>query len=189
MLEVKTISGKSFAGSVVVSLVIIMLVAFFILPIQYPRLNNPAYVYEEFRTSAIIADYNLTLVQVPDTQATITIRGNSRIWVEFNTPYVLGISGAFPGPGRVRYEFVLMVEGVGNRTTYLTYYTENAPGASFELSSTFYLNYVTEPLLAGTYTISVYWRSIYDRTGFNYLLLNTMMYNWTRSLLLQEIFS
>ena len=84
--------------------------------------------------------------------------------------------------------FSVVVEGVGNKTFFISYYdSSGATGAYRQLTYNLYVNYVTNPLPAGTYNVAVYWQSRSDANGNNYLSLAHSAYNYSRSLWIQEL--
>ncbi|MFX0171865.1 MAG: hypothetical protein ACFE9L_08095 [Candidatus Hodarchaeota archaeon] len=76
---------------------------------------------------------------------------------------------------------------VGNRTARISYKTDVSIGSETrEISGIFYLDYLTSPLSAGTYTVSLSWISLYDASGQSYFLFTTPLAYFPRSIRLIE---
>jgi hypothetical protein len=194
-------SAKVFLGSVLLAVIISSAIGIFAFPMLYPIIYGdvspiPGYtdegivlqsLYREFSTTAqILDDDNDSYIPVPDTELNITVQANSRITAVFSSLYILGISDSLAPSKRVGFNISLGVEGIGNKITRISYFETSSYSAIREFSSTFYLNYVSTPLPAGTYTVSLSWISIEEYPSFNYLLFNTPNANFTRSLWIQE---
>jgi len=68
------------------------------------------------------------------------------------------------------YKISLIIEGVSNRTFMVGYYDDSgAIGAFGQLTFNIYIYNVSEPLHAGIYTCTVYWKSDFDAAGSNTL--------------------
>ena len=187
-------SGKLFVGSVLISLIGMGLITIFAIPLLYPGLQigtvNQGIVYQskylEISSLAQVDDSQISsMIQVPDTVMNITVQSKSRIYALFNSHYILGISNALDSD-RVAFQIVLKVEDVGQRTSRIAYYEVGTYPDAREFSSTFTLNYLTEQLTKGTYKVGLYWISMSEQDGFNYLLFSTPAANYTRTLLVQE---
>ncbi len=144
-------------------------------------------LYKEFSTSAQILDSNTgSYIPVPDTELEITIGDDSKIDAVFSGIYVLGVSNSLDSD-RLSFNIALIVEDVGNKTLRIAYYEVGTYPDHREFSSSFYINYVTNSLPTGTYTVSVAWISNEDQPGTtNYLPFTTPNANYTRSLWIQE---
>ncbi|MFX1518040.1 MAG: hypothetical protein ACFFC6_17200, partial [Promethearchaeota archaeon] len=131
-------------------------------------------LYEEFSTTAQILDSDTgSYIPVPDTELEITIQSDSKIAAVFSGVYVLGVSNSLDSD-RLSFNIALIVEGAGNRTLRIAYYEMGTYPDHREFSSSFYINYMTDSLAEGTYTISVAWISNEDQPGTtNYLLFTT----------------
>ncbi|MFW9778505.1 MAG: hypothetical protein ACFFE8_06590 [Candidatus Heimdallarchaeota archaeon] len=194
-------STKAVAGSVLLAVIISSAIGLFALPLLYPIVYEdvstiPGFtdggivlqsIYGEFTTTAQILDSdNDTYISVPDTKLNITIQSNSRIVSVYSSLYILGVSGSLSPSQRVGFNVSLGIEGIGKKTTRISYFETSAYPATREFSSTFYLNFVSAPLPAGSYTVALSWISIQDQDGLSYLLFNTPAANFTRSLWIQE---
>lgn len=183
-------SGKEFIGGVAVSAAILVLFAFFALPLIFPAVKQENIVrqsiYEEFDTNAFIFDSSLTYSEMPDTTLDISIQKNSKISITFSAVGILHLDDTF----NIKAQFLiaLQVEGVGNRTFVVSYFDNGgAVGHMREFLHTLHYVYVTEPLPAGTYSIQVYWKSGTDAAGSNQLNLHGGLFDYTRALWVLEI--
>ncbi|MHA1203167.1 MAG: hypothetical protein ACTSQ4_11700, partial [Candidatus Heimdallarchaeaceae archaeon] len=113
--------------------------------------------------------------------------GNSLRAIRYVMPAVLTVVDVSAGP--LQLGVALTVSGVGNRTHKVAYYRQLAtPGSYEEVPASISINYVTAELPAGTYVISVYWRSIWDSAGSNALIANNPPnFDYIRSLTVEEI--
>ena len=103
--------AKEILASVLVSVVAISAIGYVGLPILFPALEStdlsvPDHTHDppsnlgivlqskfiEISTQAGILDNNDDVfINVPDTSLNLTIRSQSRIFMSFNTPYILGV--------------------------------------------------------------------------------------------------
>ena len=167
------------------------------MPVVFPNITEepPTYedqgillqsIYLENDSQAFIIDTDTTYEEVPDTEINITIEQNSRILAIFSGEVTLSIGTTFNFG--VNFFVALDIEGVGNRTMRIHFYDNGGPtGTTREITHNLCNVYQSESLPAGTYTISVYWKSEYDATGSAQLLLSTIANPKTRALLVQEI--
>jgi hypothetical protein len=142
-------------------------------------------IYNETYSIFQIMDYQITLRTVTDSAINITISENSRIYVEFNTPYILGLDASLNH--RLSFEISILIEDVANRTSRISYYRTTSAASIIELSGQLTLNLQTKPLPANTYSVGVFVKCLNDVPGANYLLFNTPPFNYTRSILVQEL--
>jgi hypothetical protein len=149
--------------------------------------------YQEFFSTAQISDDDTgAYISVPDTELDITIQSNSRLTVIFSGRYSLGLSTSLLAGEKVAFNITLSVFNsldvlVGNRTARLSYKTDTAIGSQTrEISGIFYLDYVTSPLSAGTYTVALSWVSLYDTSGQSYFIFTTPSAYFPRSIRLIE---
>ncbi|MCP4760930.1 MAG: hypothetical protein GY870_04050 [archaeon] len=178
-------SGKEIAGSVCTSVVLISVILFFGGSYFFPR-YIPNSEYGEFSTHAELY-ITKTFQLVPDTELNISVRANSKIAAEFNTQYLIEIYPTLNISG-VNFEVSLVVEGIGNRTTIISYFpNETMVDGDILICDIFSINYVTSALPKGEYTISVFWRVVNYNEGDSYLEFCTPSRNYTRSLWVQEI--
>lgn len=191
-------SAGTILGAVVLSIVIIGGITYFGLPYFLPYLNvpeepiadkNTVYqtLYQEFDSEEFIYDHQTNYTAMNNTNMNITIKTGSRIAVVFNCPTILTMSTTFNG-GYVMFHVALVIEGVGNRTNFVAF-TDYGPATGFlrQVTEDLYINYMTDDLPAGTYNISVQWRSYVNMDGLNYLKNYSDLVNVSRSLMVQEI--
>ena len=145
------------------------------------------YQYDEWNTPAYIYDDDLSYQKMNDTEITITINLDSRLYVEFSAIALLALSDTFIV--RSSYDVSLVVTGVTNRTIMVLYYYGGPSiGQYRELTYNLHINLLTQPLPNGTYTIEVFWKSTFDTTGTNSLsVAHAPTYNYTRTLFVQEL--
>ena len=200
-------SGKSGIGSiiasVIITLVFVIVLAFFVLPYLYPILSSKDLVshddlmdeggiviqskYQEWDSAAFIYDYNVSdFIQMVDTEINISVEEGSQLAIEFSATSLMRLQSPFSG--RSSYDIAIVVDGIGNRT-FEVYYYEGGGGTGFiqELVFNFNYNYVTAPLNNGTYKINVFWISTSDVPGNNYLSVAKSTRNYTRSLWVTEL--
>lgn len=184
-------SGKEVVGSILISLILMSAIVFFALPFIFPGVSEKNIVvqskYAEWRTTAIIYDGETTAYKkISDTELNITIQESSSLAIVFTGDAILTLSGTFNGKNS--YFISLVVEGVGNKTFFITYYdSSGATGSIRQLTYNLYVNYITDPLPAGTYNVAVYWQSRWNAPGSNDLSLAHSGYNYSRSLWIQEL--
>jgi hypothetical protein len=209
MINVVIMGAKEVLTSVIVSLAVVSAVGYVGLPMLFPVLQDTSSAdhshdyaslshthdldiilqskYIEVSTQAGISDESTSYVDIPDTEINVTIKAQSRIFVVFNSPYVLGVGDGFTSQ-RVAFNISLGVEGVGNRTTRLSSFDFGTTISNKEIGSTLYVHYGTNPLPAGTYTVNVKYKSLTAYAGLNgYLTLNVPLANYTRSLWVMEM--
>ena len=191
--------GGATAGAIIASVLISFVLtgvgAYFLLPLAFPNMKEgvtPAFKYEEFDSSAQILDTALTYTMVPDTFFNITIQEGSQLKCTFSGSVLLGLWYLL-GTEEVSY---LLALGVEDAATYITeywkfvniqYYDADGVSGGRELSFTCTIELVSAPLEAGTYRVSLWWRSEQTATGNNYLLFNTPSFDYNRSLSALEI--
>jgi hypothetical protein len=189
-------SGKgivgSIIGSVILSVVIMSSLLYFMAPVFLPVSPEQdivlQYKYDEWNTPSYIFDNELTYQKMNDTEITITVNHDSRLFVEFSVIALLALDNTFTI--RASYNVSLVVSGVTNRTIVVLYFDDEPSGGYFrELTYNLHINLLTQPLPAGTYTIEVYWKSTFDAAGpFNSLSVSHVpTYNNTRTLFIQEL--
>ncbi|MFX0182650.1 MAG: hypothetical protein ACFE95_06155 [Candidatus Hodarchaeota archaeon] len=137
-------------------------------------------------------DYIGSHILVPDTESNITVQSNSRLAVIFTGRYSLGLSDELSTGDKVAFNITLSVFDssdvlVGNRTARISYKTDEPIGTvTLEISGIFYLDYLPGPLSAGTYTLSLSWISLYNRSGTSYFIFTTPLASFPRSIRLIE---
>ena len=188
-------------GSVFITLLLVGTGAYFGLPALFPNLNADLgdYVekddltgegillqtkYVEVQTSSFfIRDDDQVYQNMPDTELNITTTGNSKLNVVFIGAFFLQIYPDFFG--YTKYNITLDISGVGNRTTSILYLSHLASGIKTEISDNVQISFETEVLPAGTYSISVLWKSSYTiADGMTLLILK---HDIPRSIYAQEI--
>ncbi|MCG3227513.1 MAG: hypothetical protein H7645_11395 [Candidatus Heimdallarchaeota archaeon] len=189
-------STKVFLASVLVSLVIMAPLAYFILPMLYPNMKGIETdedegivlqsIYEEFETVAYIEDYTLKYELIDATEVTITTQGESFLAILFTMQAIMTISSLMVGS--LAFDISLAVEGVGNRTLKVVYTDVTNPGSIRQMPVDVTINFVTNSLIAGNYTVGVYWRSETNQGGASSLVgYNVADYMFPRSLWVQEM--
>lgn len=189
-------STKVFLASVLVSLVIMAPLAYFILPMLYPNMKGIETdedegivlqsIYEEFETVAYIEDYTLKYELIDATEVTITTQGESFLAILFTMQAIMTISSLMVGS--LEFDISLAVEGVGNRTLKVVYTDVTNPGSIRQMPVDVTINFVTNSLIAGNYTVGVYWRSETNQGGASSLVgYNVADYMFPRSLWVQEM--
>ena len=186
-------------GSVLISIIAVAGITYFALPYFYSYLPIPNQntnqnkntvlqtIYQEYTTSDQINDTNINYTLMSNIGNSITINVSSRIYVTFESPSILTLDPTYTG-GFVMFAIALNVEGVGNNTSFVAYYDSGtATGNTQQISQDITINYMTSALSAGTYNIDLYWKSVQDVTGNNYLKLYSNYVNVTQSLMIQEI--
>jgi len=184
-------SGKEVVGSILISLILMSAIVFFALPFIFPGVSEKNIVvqskYAEWRTTAMIYDSETTAyTKISDTELNITIQESSSLAIIFSADAILHLSSTFNIKNS--YFISVVVEGVGNKTFFISYFDSGgATGSIRQLTYNLYVNYVTNPLPAGTYNVAVYWQSRYNANGVNSLSLAHSGYNYSRSLWIQEL--
>jgi hypothetical protein len=158
--------------------------AYFILPPNNVVQTKSA----SWNTDAYIADEETTSTLVPDTTMTITTQGATRLVIRFTTQYVLFMNTGHDG--LTRYRINLTLNSVPINGGMIEYKTTSALTTWIEISSSFVVESVTGTLPAGTYNISLFWRSV-TTSGSTYsqLIFNDAAVNYSRTILVQEILS
>ncbi len=182
-------SAKIFFASVIVSLLIMAPIAYFVLPVLYPDMKDGGtvqFVYKEFDDRTYLPDNVLDFELINQTTLTITTLGNSFLSILFVMQTVITMSNDMDGA--LQFEISLVVSGVGNRTIKVAYFRQGPTGNYSEVPADVTISYVTDTLVAGNYTISVYWRSVWDAVGGNNLIgYNAPNFAYNRSIQVEEI--
>jgi len=179
-MSAKSVIG-SIVGGVICSVLVMAGLLYFIGPILLPGLteqdsdlqnkyndlldqyNNLTeqdlvlqYKYQEWNSTAIITHDDLVYEKMNETELSITIQENSRLMITYSSMAKLWLSYFFTGS--VAYSISLVVEGVGNRTFSIIHFDiAPSPGAWFrDLTYNLNTDYLTGPLSAGTYDITMY---------------------------------
>lgn len=183
-------SGKIFFASVIASLLIMAPVTYFVLPLLYPGMKEESGVvqsiYREFDETAYISDSTDVFELVNSTAMVVSTQGGSFLSILLTMPCVMTLDPVMTGTFQI--EIALVVGSVGNRTNKVAFYRQSPLGSYSEYPVDVTLNYVTDNIAAGNYTIFVHWRVLYDIGGLNYLIANNPPnYDYVRSLFVQEI--
>ena len=181
---------KEMIAGAALSILILAPTTYFVLPLLYPDMKDGGtiqFVYEEFDDRSFIYDSTSTFELVNQTTLTITTSGKSFLSILYVMPAVISITEDMSGA--LQFEVSLVVSSVGNKTIKVAYFRQLAtPGSYSEIPAEVVINYVTESLDEGTYTIGVYWRSVWDPTGGSSLITNNPPnFSYNRSLQVEEI--
>ncbi len=185
-------SAKIFFASVLTSILILAPVTYFVLPVLYPNMKQGVVIqstYVNFDTEAYIYDDELTYKMMDETTYTITTQGDSSLIVLFTADGIMTLDTVFTQ--KSAYHIALVISGEGNRTIYVDWFEGTTPAAGTirQLTYDITINFATGSLIAGDYTISVYWKSNFDATGtYNSLSVNhNNSYEYDRSFWIQEV--
>ncbi len=124
---------------------------------------------------------------MPDTSVSITTSGSSYLYISFTAHSILHIANGYSGI--VQFNITLVLNDVNYLITAgVEYYRGSSETYILEFSDSIAMEYVTDTLAAGTYTIKVIWASKYDLgSGINQLIVCSPNGNYSRTLLVQEI--
>lgn len=198
-------SGKTVAGSVLLTLLIVAAGGYFVLPMVYPGLKGKNAIvqqkYVEFYNWAYIFDLNTsTSTKMNGTEMSITTQGSTSLFVQFDTVFQVEYTlSAFKS---YTFNITLGIDGVGSKSVYLQ--TINQESSSHFLTDQvpFVMTFATGVLPSGTYHIVISWYSLYAVGGIDYAYIAANYapgaptplggsfasnYNNSRSLLVQEI--
>jgi len=187
-------------GSVFITLLLVGVGGYFSLPHLYPNLNEDLGDYAktddltdegillqtkylEVKTLVFIVDTDLVEEKMPDTELNITTTGNSKLRVAFDAIFLLHLDSVFSGG--TRYNLTLVLSGVRNQTTRISYFSSPSLGSTIEETYSPHINFETEILPAGTYSISVYWKSNNVAISGSSMLFT--LDGYARSIMAQEI--
>jgi hypothetical protein len=178
-------------GSVFITLLLVGVGGYFGLPLIYPILNEDLTdegillqtKYYENKTQIFIVDTDLVEEKMPDTELNITTSGNSKLRVAFDALFLIHLDSAFSGG--TRYNITLVLSGVRNRTTRVSYFSSPSLGTTIEESYSPHITFETGILTAGTYSISVYWKSNNAASTGSSMLFS--LDGYARSIMAQEI--
>jgi hypothetical protein len=194
-------TGKNFAFiglNVALSVLIMSLVTIFVLPPIMEDLNISSNgstdrgivlqsKYEIYDERASITDSeNTSYKLIPNTTMLITIQDQSRISAVFSGYCYRAINGMDAGH-RLQYNISLNIDGVVVRETIVRYQTTDHQVLTELQDVNMYLDFVTNPLPAGTYNVSLSWISVYNHDGSSSLTFNWDPDEPLRSLWLQEL--
>ena len=179
--------------SLTVSVIVSAGLLYVAIPMVYPsNVSNSINFIQmekiEEQTGIWIGNWELTNKKLLDKEINFSIKAHSFILAQFvgdfESTYFSSDSWAF--------EITLVIKNVGNRTAFVKY-TGARVSVDQRDSHSIVINYLTQSLPSGNYTVGVYWRSIiYDELGSAYLTTfyadqNLESTNTTRTLTLWEI--
>lgn len=190
-------SAASMAGVVVISVVLsaVLFIGadYLVLPSIYPSLKTQKInqtFYTQWANYAILDDSQLSYVQINQTSTLFTVKNaNSHIYALFTIPILLTLDTTFTG--YVYFNISLVIKGIGNMTTPIVYTDQSAATGNYRQA--FYpitLQFMTGSIAAGTYNISIQWKSVHNEIGFNYLDAgdrSSIPYQYARTLFVEEI--
>lgn len=137
------------------------------------------------QTLAYLTNSSMTYTAIPDMSLEITIADKSFVYAVLSSGITMFLNQTFSGISL--YDIALVVAGVGNRTVAVEYISEKPISSTIKIAESFYLDYHTGSLAAGTYLITAYWKcSLAPSTGYSQISMTTGVYNYTRSLMAQE---
>ncbi len=178
--------SKGVAAGILLAIVCGGLLGFGLTYVLLPTGSVDQTAFGSWRTQVFIADGTTTVTPVPETTLNITTRGTARLLIRFVTQYVHYMNGGHNGISR--YEVNLTLNGATIAGGMIEYVTDAALATWIEISSTFVLEYLTDPLPAGTYTVSLQWVSLYSIGSTDSILIFcTPNFNYSRSILIQTI--
>lgn len=144
--------------------------------------------FTSFRTLALINQTSTSPVQVSGTQLSITTGGASYLVVRFTTAYVIYLYPTHNG--LTQYQVNLTMNGETICIQYVESSSDGAVGTPFGLESGggLILEFVTQPLPAGTYIFKIMWRSMISGGSVaSQCIFCKSNFNSTRSFFIQEI--
>jgi hypothetical protein len=186
-------SCATFIGAVLVSFAL----AYFLLPVLQPTTEPTGLIRQtkivESHSDAINLGFSAS-TPIPDMTLELTIAAQSSLQAMLSSGITLllhddGLGTQFSGS--IYFDISLVVQGVGNRTIDIGYYSSVKINASVAFIQTFYLEYRTGSLAAGTYDVTAYWcfRTGTTFTGLAQLSMTAGVgnKNYSRMLTVQEI--
>lgn len=191
-------SAKIYLASVLTSILILAPVTYFVLPILYPNMTmyiddddvNGVVLQSEyfvFDSEARILDNELSFKMMNGTTCLIQTQGNSSLTILFSTVAVMSLNSAWTE--KSEYIIDLVIEGVGSKAILHAFHDDGpVHGAYRVITYDITINLDTGILIAGTYNISVFWRSTVDAVGTNSFYIYDPGNDYLRSLWIQEIY-
>ena len=129
-------------------------------------------ILKTWKDESYIGDDQMSWTLMNQTQVNFTISANSHLMVQFSAPYLVYLDPTFTGSAR--WEVSLVIAGVGNTSTRIEFSdTNTATGNWREITFSPVLSIMSGKLSAGTYNCSVWWRSIFNPTGTNQLIVSS----------------
>ncbi|MHA1954355.1 MAG: hypothetical protein ACW96U_10455 [Candidatus Heimdallarchaeaceae archaeon] len=190
-------SAKVFIGSVLVSILILAPATYFLMPILYPGMINDVSndvtgillqsEYYVFDSESKIYDNELSFKLMNGTTCLIQTQGNSSLTILFSTVAVMSLNSAWTE--KSEYIIDLVIEGVESKAVLHAFHDDGpVHGAYRVITYDITINLDTGILTAGTYNISVFWRSTVDAVGTNSFYIYDPGNDYLRSLWIQEIY-
>lgn len=199
-------SGKEFIGSVIISLIAIGAITLFVMPQLYPVIQTGLQTESNgivLQTKKLVTndhaeiteEDNTTLLLMNNTFLDITVQENSRINARFSGVFRLAMKSY--AVKRADYKITLMLQGVTGQTLHIAYW-DYAGSTTNSLYLTFpvYIEFLSDSLSAGNYTVAVWWQSLYDHPSdpliysrlFASDIDNTLQHHvYSRTIIVQEL--
>ena len=144
---------------------------------------------------AEITEENTTLQLMTNTSVQITVQQDSRVNARFSGVFRLAVKST--AVKRADYQITLMLQGVTGQTTHISYWDHlGSTTNTIYLTYIVYIEFLTDSLDAGTYTIAVWWQSLYDHPSDPLIysrlyasdIDNVQPYNdYSRTIIVQEL--
>ena len=163
-------NNSNAVGTILASVFITLLISgagmYFGLPLVYPNIVNDETMngevviqskYQEFNSTEVIWDDDLTPSMIPDTEMNITTQGNTKLSVSFNAMVELTLVNGFDGGAF--YEITLQIDGVKQETVKIFEYHGEPINGQSEIPIYLQISFETGILPAANYNISVNWCS------------------------------
>lgn len=181
-----------------ITLVIVAAGIYFGLPIAFPNVTKTQSGVVQMKTvqvsdNAVLFETSTTPSMMNNTEISITTRGNTALFVEFNANFEIYLNlAANTGSGLTwwwRAHLILFIDNIGNNTTFLQYinYDTTIQMKKSE-TDTFTMQYATGVLPSGTYHAALNWSSDFSTGGNCQIIVsNAPNHIFYRSLTIQEI--
>jgi hypothetical protein len=179
--------------SLIVSVIVSAGLLYVAIPMVYPLNVSDSTKFIQMeqieeQTGIAIGNYELTFQKLLENEMVFTIRAHSSILAQFEGDF----ESTFFSSDSWAFEIALVIKNVGNRTAFVKH-----TGARVSINQhdnhNIVINYLTQSLPSGNYTVGVYWRSIiHDELGSVFLKgyyedQYLELTNTTRTLTLWEI--
>jgi hypothetical protein len=175
--------AAAFIGAVLVSFAL----GYFVIPLLEPAPSGVIRQVQsvEANSLASIDSTTATWQTVPGMSLVITTSHPSRLRATFSTPTDITIPTSTSG--RVMWNLTLAISGVGSRNGSIGYLTQAVLSDYMQLYESFSIIYLTASVPAGSYSVTVSWVSHSLATQTCNLYLSTPTFNYTRSLVVEEL--
>ncbi len=175
--------AAAFVGAVLVSFAL----GLFVIPLLEPA---PAGITRQIQSvesnsSAYIDSNTVTWQSIPDMSLVITTTHPSRLRATFSSPADITLPTSMSG--RAEWYILLSISGVGSRNASIGYLSQAALSDYIQLYESFSMDYLTASVPAGSYSVTVSWVSHSLATQVCYLELSDTTFNFTRSLIVEEL--